>query len=152
MERWRAVKDYPNYMVSDLGKVKNINSNRILKPGIPNRYLSVTLCNSYRRKVWTIHQLVAIAFLGFVPDGTQKIIVDHINNDPLDNRSENLQLITQRQNVIKSINRNLPTGVSKMLSGRYRARIGIGNKKHNLGSFDTLEAASAAYQEALLNL
>ena len=30
-----------------------------------------------------------------------KLVVDHINNDPLDNRLENLQLISHRYNLSK---------------------------------------------------
>jgi len=43
-----------------------------------------------------------MAFLNHTPCG-HKLIVDHINENKLDNRVENLQLITNKQNVIKSI-------------------------------------------------
>ena len=137
-------------MVSDLGRVKNIKRDRELKPQLINQYLKVGLLNNGLYKNFKVHQLVAIAFKDHIPDGTHKIVVDHINNDPTDNRSENLQLITQRSNTSKDKVRDLPTGVIK--KGKYYARINVGYKRYNLGSFDTPEAASAAYQEALSNL
>ena len=153
MERWRIVKDYPNYMVSDLGKVKNIVTGRILKPQNNKRgYLHVILRSMNLNKTIRIHTLVAITFLNYNADGTQKIVVDHINNNTLDNRLVNLQLITQRKNTSKDKNRSLPTGVYLTPRNRYVATIGINNKACYLGSFDTPEAASAAYQEALSNL
>jgi hypothetical protein len=153
MERWRIVKDYPNYMVSDLGRVKNIVTGRLLKPTANKQgYVKINLHNSSRRKIWSIHLLIAEAFLGHETDGTHKIVVDHINNDKLDNRLENLQLITNRENCSKDRNRELPSGIYQRSSGRYCVRLKIGNKRPYFGTFDTPEAASTAYQEALSNL
>ena len=45
-----------------------------------------------------VHHLVAETFLGSKPDNCT---VDHINNDQLDNRPENLQYITQQENVAR---------------------------------------------------
>ena len=150
MERWRIVKDYPNYMVSDLGNVKNINSGRILKPGINGPgYLIVGLHNKYGQKSLRVHILVAIAFLNHIPVGNYKIVVDHINNDKLDNRLENLQLINPRLNVTKDIRRNLPTGVYQRPNGRFVSKIYMNNTYNHLGTFDTIEEASIVYQEAL---
>lgn len=148
MERWRIVKDYPNYMVSDLGNVKNIITGRILKPGLSGAYLSIKLFNSKRQKRIRIHQLVAIVFLNHVPNG-HDIVVDHINNDRLDNRLVNLQLITSRENSSKDKNTSLPTGVQRRSNGKYRARIGWVSERIHLGTFNTIEEAANAYQEAL---
>ena len=50
------------------------------------------------KKTHIIHQLVAIAFLGHMPDGMETTI-DHINNIKTDNRVENLEVVTARENV-----------------------------------------------------
>ena len=43
-EIWKDIKDYPNYQVSNLGNVKNIKTNKILKPfNTGNEYLKVAL-------------------------------------------------------------------------------------------------------------
>ena len=47
-----------------------------------------------------VHQLIAMTFRNHIPDG-HKLVVNHINFNRLDNRSINLEVITQRENLIK---------------------------------------------------
>lgn len=42
----------------------------------------------------------------------------------------------------------LPTGVTLLPNGKYRALIGVGQHKKHLGCFDTVEAASEKYEVA----
>lgn len=95
-------KDVPGYeglyLVSNTGKVKSlISGGKILKTHTDKRgYKGLSLkCKSFR-----VHVLVAMAFLGHTPDG-YKLVVDHIDNDPGNNNSNNLQLITNRENSSK---------------------------------------------------
>lgn len=60
-----------------------------------------------------VHGLVWLAFNGPVPDGLE---IDHINDDPTDNRLSNLQLLTHRENVQKEASR---AKLSKSLRARY---------------------------------
>lgn len=53
---------------------------------------------TYKSRTLGVHRVVAAWFYGEVPAGK---VVDHINNDPLDNRLENLQIITQGENLAK---------------------------------------------------
>ena len=150
MEEYREIPGYPDYEVSNLGRVKNIKTGHIFKPTTgKGGYLVVGIRTCGIRKAFRIHKLVAMAFLDHVPDGTQRFVVDHINNDPLDNRLENLQIITNRLNVSKNIVRDLPTGVYQKPSGRYSAKISFGYESYYLGTFDTIEEASNAYQEVI---
>lgn len=50
-----------------------------------------------------VSRLVYAWYNGEVPEG---YVVDHINNDPFDNRLENLQLLTDRENNIKRFSDN----------------------------------------------
>jgi hypothetical protein len=104
-EVWVDIPSYYGlYQVSNLGRVKSFRKSkeRILKLYIgSNGYYVVTLIDKKR-----IHQLVAMAFLGHTPDKTMKFVVDHINGNRLDNRLENLQVITQKENIAKSIRIN----------------------------------------------
>lgn len=58
MENWKIIEDFTNYAVSDLGRVKNRTTGRIMKPGLRAGYPSVSLYKSGKAKNFTIHRLV----------------------------------------------------------------------------------------------
>lgn len=95
-------KGYLTFYVYDLDE----NGNRIKRPvKIKSKYTE-KIYNTYIYKVRTIglHRAMFAWFNNEVPEG---LVIDHINNkhDTLyDNRLENLQLTTQRDNVIKERN------------------------------------------------
>lgn len=82
-----------------------------------------------------------------------KLVVDHINGNTLDNRKSNLRICTVAEN-----NRNMRKrkrnksgykGVSyAKKEGKYRAQICISGRNTHIGAFDTPEEAYAAYCEA----
>ena len=77
-------------------------------------------------------------------------VVDHINNNPLDNRKENLRICTQHQNAYnKKI--KLPKsgfrGVQKH-KNKWRATITVKSEIKRLGCFDTAEEAAKIYDKA----
>jgi hypothetical protein len=101
-------------------------------------------------KKYYTHQLVAITFLNHVPDGTNKIVVDHIDENKLNNKLDNLRLITNRENVWR--NRSNCTSQYKGVNWnkamrKWRAIICFQNKSIHLGYFDFEIDASNAYQE-----
>lgn len=51
------------------------------------------------RGYWNVHQLIAITFLKR-PSDSKKMIVNHINNDGTDNRLDNLEWVSYRDNNI----------------------------------------------------
>jgi hypothetical protein len=152
-EIWKSIPDYENYEVSSLGKVRSLNYHgwgkiQELKLLLSkNGYYRVFLYKDGKAKPFCVHQLIAIVFLEHVING-HKLVIDHINEIKTDNRLENLQIITNRKNKTKSIERNLPTGVC-FLKGKYTSRIRIVGKQRYLGTFSTPEEASQAYQNAL---
>lgn len=78
----------------------------------------------------------------------KRLYVDHINGNSLDNRLENLRLVTPQQNnfnVKDNTKRKLPKGVV-LIRGKYRAQIGHNRQSINLGTYLTPEAASQAYK------
>jgi len=106
-------KDIPNYeglyQISNLGRVKNIGSEKskiatlckngdlFLKPKIEkNGYVRTFLTKGETRKGYSIHRLVAITF---IPNPNNKKTVNHINGIKIDNRLENLEWTTQKENV-----------------------------------------------------
>lgn len=89
-EIWKAIPDYPDYQISNLGRVKLLKFGKewILKRRKDEYgYLSVGLCNRTTQKTFFIHRLLGIVFLG-VPENRE---IDHINGDRSDNRLENLR-------------------------------------------------------------
>src|SRR5688572_11930976 len=95
-ETWKDVPGYEGlYQVSDLGRVRSMSNDktkkgRLLKFTLNNEYYNVSLYKAKKLKTMRVHKLVAMAFLGHVPDGLNTV-VDHIKNK-LDNRLVNLRL------------------------------------------------------------
>ena len=111
-------------------------------------------CWGYRqiglgRKVYYAHRLVWLWHHGTWPP----CHLDHINQDRLDNRIENLRLATESNNQANvRIRRNNTSGFRGVdrikKTGRWRASICVRGIKACLGMFATPEEASAAYNEA----
>lgn len=107
---------------------------------------NVRLPNGKRRFVH-MHRLLMDA-----PDGTY---VDHRNNDPLDNRRENLRLCTnaenQRNRGAASNSRSGLKGVSWHRQGaKWQAQIEVNGRKIHLGLFQNYADASQAYDQAAI--
>lgn len=104
MEEWRDIPGYEGlYQVSNLGRVKSLNyhltgKEQILRPGKDRigGYLQVGLSKGGKRKHFKVHRLVWEAFNGPIPEGYE---CNHINEDKTDNRLENLNLMTPKENT-----------------------------------------------------
>lgn len=101
-EIFKTIPNFEDYQVSNFGRVKSFKRKvpRILKPALSSsKYLTVGL----NGKTFQIHQLVAIVFLNHKPMGSRigAIVVDHIDNNKLNNNLNNLQLLTTSQNLKK---------------------------------------------------
>ena len=158
MEYKEIFKNVPgyegSYQVSNLGRVKSLKLNRekLLKLGLGGHcYFIVALCNEGKVKTINVHQLVAMAFLNHKPDCTTKVVVDHIDNNPLNNRLENLQLISARENWSKDKKGSCKyAGVSwYKRTNKWRSQIMINGKPKRLGYFNCELEAHHAYQKAL---
>lgn len=103
-ETWKAVVGYEGlYSVSDLGRVRrdaagirNAKAGRILTQS--NRghgYLRVDLYRSGTSKTYSVHSLVAAAFLGVRPVGHE---IDHVDGNKANCASRNLEYVTRLEN------------------------------------------------------
>ena len=153
MEVWKDVRGCEgHYKVSDLGNVKNVKTNRILKPYIRNgKYPAVNLSVDAKRRSVNIHTLVAESFLNHT--NNRDTVVDHINNIGTDNRLSNLQIISHRENCSKDRKgyTSKYTGVSWNKKNRkWVTMISIDGELKYLGSFDTEKRASITYDFAVM--
>jgi hypothetical protein len=145
------------YQISNQGTVKSLwfNKEKILKAGIDSYgYCVVYLYKNNKRHVKKVHQLLAMAFLNHKPDG-HRIVVDHKNNIKTDNRIENLQIITHRENLSKDKKNKSSqyTGVNwAKYANKWRSQIRINGKIKHLGYFTDEYEAHIAYQTELKNI
>lgn len=119
-EIWKPIIGFENlYEVSNLGNVRSIERIVIDKIGrklvfhsvvlVPRKtnkeYLTVNLSKNGKFKNYSVHRLVAEAF---IPNDENKPCIDHINGNRQDNSVSNLQWCTHKENS------NNPITISKM--------------------------------------
>jgi hypothetical protein len=80
----------------------------------------------------------------------RKIQVDHINNNTLDNRKENLRLVTPSQNQMNKKKANIKNSTSKYKgvskkNNKWIAKIKKNGKIYHLGSFHNEDEAADVY-------
>lgn len=110
---WKDIKNYEGlYQVSTDGcvrsldrKIKTLRGNwfykgKILKKNVgTNGYYYVVLSKNSRTKTAYIHKLVADTFL---EKPNKEFVVDHINENKLDNRLVNLRYLSNFDNISRS--------------------------------------------------
>jgi hypothetical protein len=96
-EEWKQIKDFPNYAVSSFGNIKNIIRNKSLKPSLKAGYYRVSLTHNSHKKLYSIHRLVALAFIN---NPTHKTDVNHKDKNKLNNHIDNLEWMTRKENNI----------------------------------------------------
>ena len=95
MEVWEKIQGFENYKVSNLGNVKNIITNRTLKPDILRGYKRVVLYRNGFKKKFQIHRLVAICF---IKNKQNNPCVNHKDGNPSNNNLNNLEWVTYSEN------------------------------------------------------
>tara|TARA_R110002167_G_scaffold13328_1_gene55721 strand:+ start:254 stop:772 length:519 start_codon:yes stop_codon:yes gene_type:complete len=157
IEVWKDILDFDySYQVSNLGNVRNINYRNTNKTKEMKKTLdsggryAVSLYKNKKGYTKRVHKLVAIYFLGHKPCGHTEVI-DHIDNNPLNNKLYNLQRTNQRVNTSK----DKKGGTSKYIGvswykncNKWVSKIEINGKGKTIGYFaDEKEAAQAYINE-----
>lgn len=155
-------KDIPNYegiyKISNFGNIKSFKygKEKKKKTSINERgYVVVCLRdNDNNQRNIKVHVLVAIVFHGFEANGKQDLVVDHKDDIKSNCRSDNLQIITQRENTKKHFAKTKGfVGVDFMEQNKkWRSRIFISGKSIHLGLFEKKEIAIDIYKKALENI
>ena len=143
MEEYRAIEEYENYEISNLGNVRNKKTGRILKQALRNGYHFIQVSKNNEKKNMKIHRLVA---LYFIPNPNNKSCVDHINRIKTDNRLDNLRWCSNSENSMNkskhSNNTSTCTGVHYDKSkNKWVVRIVINKKEKHIGLYSTFDEA-----------
>jgi hypothetical protein len=102
-EIWKKIKKYPNYMVSNYGRIKReppyfISLSGLIKPQLTNNgRFRVPLCKNNKFKKFLVSRLVAQAFL---PNLQNLPEVNHIDGNPKNNKVSNLEWCTRSYNML----------------------------------------------------
>lgn len=105
-----------NYAVSNFGNLRRQTKGRKTYPGkvlktqkIPNGYLvyNATIPQA-RTKMFYIHRLVFSAFNGLIPKDRE---INHLDGDKLNNKIDNLELVTRKENCKHALDSGLVRGI-----------------------------------------
>lgn len=156
-EIWRDVKGYEGlYQISNLGRVKSLNYKKMkvekilsLKPK-KQGYARVNFSKNGIRKTFTVHRLVALAF---IPKEKNKNLINHKNEIKNDNRVCNLEWCDSQYNLIYSLKnkrtfakKSSPKGVIALEDKAKQARNEY-MKKWRERNKDKVKAAQERYWE-----
>ena len=148
-EEWKTIPKHSRYLISTLSNIKRKGKEKLLKKQFRDPYNGINI----NGKRYRIAVLMAITFLGHIPNN-YSYVIDHINNNPLDDRLINLQIITHRENCSK--NRTDKTGFTGIhfntKTKQYRVTARIQKKKRHLGCFNTIEKAIEHHKKAIDNV
>jgi hypothetical protein len=105
---------------------------------------------SINRNTYGIHRVVFLMFHGFMPPK-----IDHIDNNPLNNRVENLRAATHSSNGWnRRMGSNNSSGVKNVHrdNGRWVVTLHRNNKRHYYGRYYDIAEAAKVAEQARLNL
>lgn len=99
MEDWKVI--YGHYAVSTNGRVRNLNTGKLLKPQSRGKrgggYAFINIYSNGKRLNWNIHALVADAFIEYNFPGSGKV-VHHKDHNRMNPKLENLEYLTIAEN------------------------------------------------------
>ncbi len=170
-EVWKDIPGYEGlYQASQLGRVKRLArysrtfrkdradvqvaflKEKMLSKVINDKgYYCISLHKDGKSTYFETHRAIAATFHNYT---TEPYILncDHIDNDKLNNRADNLQIVTVRKNSTKDKPSDfLGASFAKNVQ-KWKSSIALNNKDIYLGLFDTEREAHERYLEALVEL
>jgi hypothetical protein len=153
-EIWKDIQGYKGlYQVSNYGNVKSL-AREIDRGNLPNRfqkekllkkcagsngYYVINLFKNKKSKTFTIHSLVALAFIGERTD----IDINHIDSNKLNNVFSNLEYVSRRENTChgKSRKHKIPGLSFRKRTNKWCATPRLNGKIYELGYFNNIDEA-----------
>jgi hypothetical protein len=153
IEQWLTIDEFPNYQVSNFGRVRNATTNKVLSPALKAEgYMKLMIFKERGGKGSNVyvHRLVASTFIENPQNKTQ---IDHIDQYRQNNCVQNLRWATQSENNANARKRKNATSKYKGVSWdkdrkRWVAEICSNGKSKNLGRYTKEKDACRAYNEA----
>lgn len=169
-EIWKDIPNYEGYyQASNLGRIKSLDRCGIDKIGRKTShkgilmkvrlrndgYEDITLRKDGCGEYFTVHQLIAMTYIGHEPSG-RLVVVDHINGVKHDNRASNLQIVTPRENQSTCYRANSDMFTSSFVGVswckimcKWKSQIVFDKVVIALGYYNLEKDASSIYQKAL---
>lgn len=122
-----------DYSVSTEGEVRKDTTNYILSQSSQQDYKFVTLLINGQQKRMRVHRMVAMTF---IENPDNKPYVNHINGIRYDNNVENLEWVTQSENIQHAVRTGL------MQSGRKKAVIQYNLNGDRMATFESATEAA----------
>lgn len=147
MEVWKIIPDTnEKYMASSNGRIKNFNTNKVLKTRISRGYELVNIQIKGKPKTFTVHRLIAKTF---IPNPMNKREINHKDENKLNNALSNLMWCTSKENANWGTRNER---ISKSITGLQRISV---NKvrviKLDIESNEIIDSYNSVSEAAKLN-
>lgn len=108
-EIWKVIEEFPDYEISNLGRIFNNKHHRFLHPSIGARgYPVVNLTKDGKAYLRTVHILLGRAFI-FNDDTEHKTQINHIDGNKTNFNLNNLEWVTPAENMVHARKTGLHT-------------------------------------------
>lgn len=126
IEEWKVIEGFSNYLISNLGNVKSLHFNKLLKQfNHRDGYKNVYIYLNNKKFTKLVHRLVGLNFINN-PDSYKEI--NHIDGNKKNNTIYNLEWSTRSLNIKHAFKMKLKL-----------PKLGEENNKHKLKECDIIE-------------
>lgn len=113
-EEWLTHENFPDFFVSNYGRIKSKERNKLMFTRVHEKYVDCRISNKEGKKSSPrVHKLVAELF---VPNPHNLPVVNHIDGNRMNNRADNLEWVTYKQNTKHAVNLGLVGKASRKLT------------------------------------